>query len=185
MTDFPPPKCISDLLQDLVGSSDARFESVSVLFSVSHDAAVKAALRASPQAMKGLIRIIEDISKRGSDVRWEALATLGELCRRDHQVVENRDLTKFNNEAEATAISLVETFPTLQATLQSIEADQRTPGHEIAQDLLQSLPFPGVTGWKTKAKDLLYLDGRLEHPWFVFSSSYHVYLFPPSAISLD
>ena len=172
MNDFPPPRCVSDLITDLISSTDARFEAIATLFSVSHDLKVKAAFRENKEAIKGLVRVLEDIGKKGHVVRWETLAIIGELCRRDIQAVENKEIAKFNTDAEEIAARFVGEFPSLQKTLTTFEADQRTPGHEIAGDLLQALPFAGVTGIKTKAKDLLYLDGRLEQPWYVIYFSF-------------
>eukprot|EP01061_Rhynchopus_euleeides_P023584 TRINITY_DN38335_c0_g1_i1.p1 TRINITY_DN38335_c0_g1~~TRINITY_DN38335_c0_g1_i1.p1 ORF type:complete len:292 (+),score=49.04 TRINITY_DN38335_c0_g1_i1:147-1022(+) len=162
-------KCVDDYLDDLKsGTSESKAMSCVALFSVGHCAEVREAFAADLEAVRALADFIGDISKTAYDVRWEALALIGELCRRERQVSkeENDPVARLNDVALILAQSFAD-HPTLKRSLEDCKQERSgaQTSFEIAADLLSALPFPGVTGWKTKAKDLLFLDPRLSKQW--------------------
>eukprot|EP01064_Diplonema_japonicum_P022754 TRINITY_DN328_c1_g1_i1.p1 TRINITY_DN328_c1_g1~~TRINITY_DN328_c1_g1_i1.p1 ORF type:complete len:261 (+),score=49.80 TRINITY_DN328_c1_g1_i1:60-842(+) len=155
------PRCVADLLADLKGGDgDKKSAAVVILFSVAHTKEVREAFIKDGEAVRTLGGYVSDISKTAHSVRWETLALLGELCRREHLAEPAQDQNKLA-EALATTLSL---HPSLKQGLEDCEKEN-TSASPIASDLLSSLPFPNITGWKTKAKDLCYLDPRLDQPW--------------------
>eukprot|EP01063_Lacrimia_lanifica_P039637 TRINITY_DN8755_c0_g1_i1.p1 TRINITY_DN8755_c0_g1~~TRINITY_DN8755_c0_g1_i1.p1 ORF type:complete len:291 (+),score=110.81 TRINITY_DN8755_c0_g1_i1:50-922(+) len=163
---YTEPASVSDLLADFTeGGSEAKADACVALFSVGHCPEVRDAFLACPQAVTALCHYIGDISKAAYTVRWEALALMGELCRRERQVNKNPDdpINVQNARAEKIAHAFAAS-PALEDTLKCA-AKEEAGGAEIASDLLSALPFPSVAGWKTKAKDLFFLDPRLDRPW--------------------
>ncbi|KAJ9467554.1 MYND zinc finger (ZnF) domain-like protein [Diplonema papillatum] len=169
------PVSVDDLLDDLVNGGsddkgDRRARAVVALFGVAHCKEVRDAFCAREAAVGALTNHASDIARAADTVRWETLAIIGELCRREHQQQPGLPAVPLsasalqNQKAEQLAASFAASA-SLEPSLKAFASQGNTPVGQIASDLLSALPFPDVTGWKTKAKDLLYLDPRLNKPW--------------------
>eukprot|EP00659_Diplonema_papillatum_P019587 gene19587-30172_t len=175
------PVSVDDLLDDLVNGGsddkgDRRARAVVALFGVAHCKEVRDAFCAREAAVGALTNHASDIARAADTVRWETLAIIGELCRREHQQQPGLPAVPLsasalqNQKAEQLAASFAASA-SLEPSLKAFASQGNTPVGQIASDLLSALPFPDVTGWKTKAKDLLYLDPRLNKPCSYYCGS--------------
>ena len=77
-------RCVSDYLSDLKEGCGAA-EACVALFSVAHCVDVREQVAGDAEAVTALAEFIGEVGADAVEVRWESLALIGELCRRERQ----------------------------------------------------------------------------------------------------
>ena len=137
------PRCVDDLLGDLIeGQGERRALAVVALFSVAHCSQVREAFLSRDNALRALADAVGDISKSAYVVRWETLALMGELCRRERQTSKDPTdpISKQNATAEEIAQRLSE-YPSLQKSLED-NMNEKSSTHETSAEVRPSSPPP-------------------------------------------
>ena len=121
--------------------AEAKAQAVQVLCTVAHHPTVKAILVQQPAVVKAIANGIVQRADAWFDVRWQNLAVIGELCRRENK----GDADDFVNR-NAVAKSLVAQFakiPWFVGALKDLAAEheeENVQTAEIAADLLKVIP---------------------------------------------
>lgn len=157
-----------DMCFDALASSSShptKLKAALSLFTVAHHPTVKQALLQRTDVVRSLALLALDRSQDGESSRWVALATIGELCRRE-QREDSMHSDVVNTVSRSVIQYLTEQTPWFYSGLQDIvaaSADEDTVA--VAEDLIAALPHDRLEDWtkaaKEKCKDLLFLDPHL------------------------
>ena len=159
------PITLEDLFDRIVKTTDGhRSLAIRTLYTVVHNEAVKVRLTAAPEALAAVATTLHFLTPIAHEVRWETLAVIGEVCRRESS--KDSDRAKVLNTIADECTAIVCGVPGLSDVLKSIAADDSNNDlQDMALDLLRALPLDGEAfsgERRARCRELLFLDPTVD-----------------------